>query len=116
MLLPLFSSRHVLTDYSRQIRPPIYSLKQTKLRRRRVIRYAILYFVLLVVFLGLVVAPAVAGKYLPSLGTIPLELLQPTGLNNNDTQSGVTGDCIGGPCPGGPAVETAAARLARMMV
>ncbi|KAL2259500.1 hypothetical protein VTK26DRAFT_6802 [Humicola hyalothermophila] len=74
---------------SRQIRPPIYSMKQTKLRRRRVIRYSILYFVLLVVFLALLVGPGVAGKHL----NLPLPdilskhgLVQPTGLNNDDTE------------------------------
>lgn len=49
---------------SRQIRPPIYSIKQSKLRRRRVIRYAIMYFGLLVVFLALIVAPLTVGKQL----------------------------------------------------
>ncbi|KOS23377.1 hypothetical protein ESCO_006559 [Escovopsis weberi] len=47
---------------SRQIRPPIYSLKQSKLRRRRVMRFAILYFVLLVVFVALIAVPAYIGK------------------------------------------------------
>ena len=65
-------------------------MKQTKLRRRRVIRYAILYFVLLVVFLAITVGPGVGGKYigtsfLPKLVT-DQGLLQPTGLNNNDTR------------------------------
>merc|ERR1711981_265835 len=49
---------------SRQIRPPIYSMKQSKLRKRRVWRYAVLYFVMLVVFIVLIVAPIVAGKFL----------------------------------------------------
>jgi 1,3-beta-glucan synthase len=65
-------------------------MKQTKLRRRRVIRYAILYFVLLIVFLAITVGPGVAGKYigtkfLPEMLTKE-GLLQPTGLNNNDTR------------------------------
>lgn len=38
-------------------------MKQSKLRRRRVIRYAVLYFVLLVVFLGLIVGPVVLKKF-----------------------------------------------------
>lgn len=85
---------------SRQIRPPIYSLKQTKLRRRRVIRYAILYFVLLVVFIALIVGPVVAGKFLKFNMKIPMELLQPTGLNRNDTSAKVTGSCFNNqPCP-----------------
>jgi 1,3-beta-glucan synthase len=85
---------------SRQIRPPIYSLKQTKLRKRRVIRYAILYFVLLVVFLALIVGPIVAGKQLKlNLPSLPMEILQPTGYNNNDTKASTTGKCLQDPCP-----------------
>lgn len=77
---------------SRQIRPPIYSMKQTKLRRRRVIRYAILYFVLLVLILALIIGPAVAGTYIPkSVFNISMlkdnHLFQPTGLNNDDTRN-----------------------------
>lgn len=85
---------------SRQIRPPIYSLKQTKLRKRRVIRYAILYFILLVVFLALIVGPIVAGnKFDFGLPTLPMEILQPTGFNNNDTTNTPTGVCLQTPCP-----------------
>ncbi|ORY15844.1 beta-1,3-glucan synthase-like protein [Clohesyomyces aquaticus] len=86
---------------SRQIRPPIYSLKQTKLRKRRVIRYAILYFIILIVFAAMIAGPIVAGKFLTSLPAIPMDLLQPTGLNNNDTSAAVTGACVLGVCPGG---------------
>ena len=99
----------LLTDNSRQIRPPIYSLKQTKLRKRRVVRYAILYFVLLVVFLAIIVGPIVAGKQLKLDVTIPMELLQPTGFSNNDTTDTPTGNCIQGACPeyqGGAAANT----------
>jgi 1,3-beta-glucan synthase len=84
---------------SRQIRPPIYSLKQTKLRKRRVVRYAILYFVLLVVFLALIIGPIVAGKQIKLNVSLPMELLQPTGYSNNDTTAEVTGKCIHGTCP-----------------
>ncbi|KAF2001016.1 glycosyltransferase family 48 protein [Amniculicola lignicola CBS 123094] len=87
---------------SRQIRPPIYSLKQTKLRRRRVIRYAILYFVLLVVFVALIAGPIIAGKYLKLSLTLPLQLIQPTGFSNNDTGTTITGSCINNLCPAGP--------------
>ncbi|KAI1646897.1 glycosyltransferase family 48 protein [Daldinia loculata] len=77
---------------SRQIRPPIYSMKQSKLRRRRVIRYAILYFTLLVVFVGLIVGPAVAGKQIGStlndtLNTIGIPIAQPAGQDHNDTRN-----------------------------
>jgi len=94
---------------SRQIRPPIYSLKQTKLRKRRVVRYAILYFVLLVVFLAIIVGPIVAGKQLKLDVNVPMELLQPTGFSNNDTTNTPTGKCVQGVCPeyqGGEAANT----------
>jgi 1,3-beta-glucan synthase len=99
----------LLTKTSRQIRPPIYSLKQTKLRKRRVIRYAILYFVLLVVFLALIVGPIVAGKQIKLKVSLPMELLQPSGYSNNDTSDQVTGTCIQANCPpyqGGEAAAT----------
>lgn len=87
-------------------------MKQTKLRKRRVIRYAILYFVLLVVFLALIVGPIVAGKQIKLSLTLPMELLQPTGYSNNDTSASVTGKCVQGTCPeyqGGDATGDAAA-------
>ena len=78
---------------SRQIRPPIYSMKQSKLRKRRVWRFAVLYFVLLVVFLALLVGPIVAGKMIlentDSFTKNPqdlFDLFQPIGQNNNDTR------------------------------
>ena len=83
--------RYANTATSRQIRPPIYSLKQSKLRKRRVIRFAILYFLMLIIFVALLVGPLVAGKFLHKLPKIPLQLLQPTGLNNNDTSASETG-------------------------
>jgi 1,3-beta-glucan synthase len=65
-------------------------MKQTKLRRRRVIRYAILYFVLLVLILALIIGPAVSARYIPkSVFDIKIlkdnNLMQPTGLNNDNT-------------------------------
>ncbi|KAI4860490.1 glycosyltransferase family 48 protein [Hypoxylon rubiginosum] len=76
---------------SRQIRPPIYSMKQSKLRRRRVIRYAVLYFVMLVVFVALIVGPVVAGKQIPASiskdisSALPFPLAQPAGQDIDDT-------------------------------
>lgn len=76
---------------SRQIRPPIYSMKQSKLRRRRVIRFAILYFVLAIVFIALIVGPIFAAKSIPdslnkSLSNIAgFRLLQPNHQNNDNT-------------------------------
>jgi len=63
-------------------------MKQSKLRRKRVFRYAILYFVMLIVFVGLIVAPIVAGKNIPSSITGSLDsthLVQPNNQDNDDT-------------------------------
>ena len=49
---------------SRQIRPPIFSRKQNRLRKRIVRRYATLYFGIFIVFLALIIGPAVAGRYI----------------------------------------------------
>lgn len=49
---------------------------------------------MLVVFLALIVGPLVARKYLKGLPTIPMNLLQPTGQNNNDTSSEFTGTAL----------------------
>ncbi len=91
--------------YSRQIRPPIYSLKQSKLRKRRVIRFAMLYFIMLIIFVALIAGPIVAGKFFGKLPKIPMDLLQPTGQNNNDTSNSQTGAGV----PGGAAAATTSA-------
>ena len=85
-----------LTLFSRQIRPPIYTIKQSRLRKRRVIRYASLYFFLLIVFILLFFGPLIVSRFidLGSFGTIPLDLMQPTGQNNNDTFSSITGSAL----------------------
>lgn len=44
-----------------------------------------LYFIMLVVFVALIVGPVVARKFVTVPSSIPLDLLQPTGQNNNDT-------------------------------
>ncbi|KAL6852859.1 1,3-beta-D-glucan synthase [Amphichorda felina] len=77
---------------SRQIRPPIYSMKQSKLRRRRVTRFAILYYVLFVVFIALIVGPAVAGdkinvKSLQDQFGDNLRIVQPNHQNHKNTNS-----------------------------
>jgi len=79
---------------SRQIRPPIYSLKQSRLRKRRVVRFAILYFVILVLFVALLAGPLVASHLGINLPTIPMQLMQPTGQNNNDTKTIETGSAL----------------------
>lgn len=76
---------------SNQIRPPIYSLKQSKLRKRMVRRYTTLYFMVLLLFVIIIAAPAVGGKFLPKdFGSsydsgIMKGLFQPKKQNNNDT-------------------------------
>ncbi|KAL8962817.1 MAG: hypothetical protein Q9193_000835 [Seirophora villosa] len=89
---------------SRQIRPPIYSLKQSKLRKRRVIRFATLYFIMLIIFVALLAGPLVVARLKISLPDIPMALLQPSGLNNNDTSTTPTGPVL----VGGKIVEAGA--------
>jgi len=95
LLVPFVDKFHSVMLFwlrpSRQIRPPIYSLKQSKLRKRRVVRYAILFFTMLILFIVLIVGPIIASKFLKTLPSIPDNLLQPTGLDNNDTTSSHTG-------------------------
>ncbi|KAF2770909.1 1,3-beta-glucan synthase [Teratosphaeria nubilosa] len=89
LLIPYIDKFHSVMLFwlrpSRQIRPPIYSLKQSKLRKRRVVRYAILYFSMFVLFIVLVVGPVIASKFIsvPKLDIMQLE--QPDNWNNNDT-------------------------------
>ncbi|KAJ9647134.1 1,3-beta-D-glucan synthase [Coniosporium tulheliwenetii] len=116
LLIPYIDKFHSVMLFwlrpSRQIRPPIYSLKQTKLRKRRVIRYAILYFVILIVFVCLIVGPIVASRFLTGLPEMPMDLMQPTGLNNNDTLGTTeTGTAVNG----GGAASTATATADRLM-
>jgi len=99
LMLPIIAIPHVDKAHSvmlfwlrpsRQIRPPIYSTKQSKLRKRRVWRYAILYFTLLVLFVALLVGPIVAGSNILTASLvkdIPMNLYQPVGLHNNDTRN-----------------------------
>lgn len=52
------------------------------------LRYSLLYFGLLLLFLIILIAPSVAGKYVPSSIDSMLSstnLIQPTGQDNNDT-------------------------------
>lgn len=98
---------------SRQIRPPIYSLKQSKLRKRRVVRYAILYFSMFVLFFILIIGPVIANKFgvFKDFGTSTFKgleggsfaLLQPTNWYNNDTRNHtVTGYALTGKGSGAP--------------
>ena len=67
-----------------------------------------LYFFMFIIFMALIVGPIVAGKYLGKLN-IPLNLLQPTGLNNNDTSNRQTGSALVKGLGGGAATASAAA-------
>lgn len=83
-------------------------MKQSKLRKRRVWRYAVLYFVMLVVFLALVAGPIIASKEITSATkslSVPQYLLQPVGLDNNDT-TGTNQTGTGAPGGGGAAKTT----------
>ncbi|KAM0324528.1 hypothetical protein ACHAQA_007913 [Verticillium albo-atrum] len=95
ILIPKIDMLHSIMLFwlrpSRQIRPPIYSMKQSKLRRKRVFRYAVLYFVMFVVFVALIAGPVVVGNlkvWDPSTVTkgLPIDLLQPNGQNKDDTR------------------------------
>ena len=69
---------------SRQIRPPIFSMKQNRLRKRIVRRYATMFFALLILFVALIAGPAVAGNKadLSSITFLTDQgLLQPKDIN-----------------------------------
>ncbi|KAJ6171732.1 1-3-beta-glucan synthase component FKS1 [Penicillium chermesinum] len=91
---------------SRQIRPPIYSLKQSKLRRKRVIRFAIMFYCMVVVFVLLIAAPLIvhsmgadksflkntlASSIGVKQGKNMMALLQPLDAGLNDTTTYYTG-------------------------
>ncbi|CAN6639441.1 1,3-beta-glucan synthase component Fks1p [Trichomonascus vanleenenianus] len=95
LCIPLIDRWHSMLLFwlkpSQQIRPPIFSMKQNRLRKRMVRKYATLYFGLLLLFLILLIAPAVAGKQVntssltKNLPEFASGLIQPTGQDNNDT-------------------------------
>jgi 1,3-beta-glucan synthase len=99
-------------------------LKQTKLRRRRVIRYAILYFFLLFVFIIVIAGPVIIGgqksiaeSITKPLSKLSMPLIQPGGLGHNDTKATPTGFCLNTrdhKClgPGGAAVDDSASASA----
>lgn len=63
-----------------------------------------LYFFMLIIFLCLIIGPIVASRFIKTLPKIPLDLMQPTGQNNNDTKSITTGRLLNG--KGGAATGT----------
>lgn len=79
---------------SRQIRPPIYSLKQTRLRKRMVKKYSALYFIILLLFAACIVGPAVASSKvkvdIDSLTGVFNNLIQPRNVSKNDTGSQIS--------------------------
>ncbi|KXS98790.1 hypothetical protein AC579_8933 [Pseudocercospora musae] len=100
LLIPYIDKFHSVMLFwlrpSRQIRPPIYSLKQSKLRRRRVIRYAILYFSMFVLFIVLIVGPIIAKKFIGNIKLDVMNLQQPSNWKNNDTSASETGTGVAG--------------------
>jgi len=51
---------------------------------------------MLIVFICLIAGPIVARRFISGLPSIPMDLLQPTGLKNNDTTTGITGSALPG--------------------
>lgn len=51
---------------------------------------------MLVVFIVLIIGPVIVRNYIKSLPSIPLELMQPTGQDNNDTSNKITGNGLNG--------------------
>lgn len=49
---------------------------------------------MLIVFIVLVIGPVIVRNYITNLPSIPLELLQPTGQDNNDTSNSATGTAL----------------------
>ncbi|RSM07000.1 1,3-beta-glucan synthase component FKS1 [Fusarium ambrosium] len=119
LLIPKIDKVHTTMLFwllpSQQIREPIYSMKQSKLRRRRVVRFAVVYFIMLLVAVGLILAPLLAGKYIPSsvsdifTDLAGFHLLQPSGLDHNNT-NGTQQTGTGMPGYTGAGLESSASR------
>ncbi|KAJ4146841.1 hypothetical protein LMH87_001400 [Akanthomyces muscarius] len=101
LIIPKIDTLHSMILFwllpSRQIRPPIYSMKQSKLRKRQVVRFAALYFFLLIVFVGMIAGPIAysnSQKNISFLDKIPklggFILVQPNHQNNNNTSNDTT--------------------------
>lgn len=97
LAVPLIDRWHSMMLFwlkpSRLIRPPIYSLKQARLRKRMVRKYVTLYFAVLLLFVVIIAAPAAASGSIKvdqfadigSKGSIAYGLFQPRNVSNNDT-------------------------------
>lgn len=84
LLIPYADRWHTMLLFwlrpGRQIRPPIYSTKQKRLRSRIVQRYALLFCVNLLLFLAIMVGPFVLHQFVPlNVGSILLDAL-PAGM------------------------------------
>ena len=55
-----------------------------------------LYFMMFIIFLLLIVGPIVASKFIKGPTNLPMQLLQPTGQDNNDTSNIITGSALNG--------------------
>ncbi|CAR25971.1 ZYRO0A12518p [Zygosaccharomyces rouxii] len=94
LLIPQIDKFHSIMLFwlkpSRQIRPPIYSLKQNRLRKRMVRKYSYLYYGVFILFAACIVGPAVASSHVSktigsSLTGTFKNLVQPRNTSNNDT-------------------------------
>ncbi|CUS22707.1 LAQU0S06e04214g1_1 [Lachancea quebecensis] len=103
LCIPMIDKFHSIMLFwlkpSRQIRPPIYSLKQTRLRKRMVRKYCALFFLVLIAAAVCIIGPAVASgqtKGEPfSSQTANIKddmnwlknIVQPRHQDNNDTRN-----------------------------
>ena len=69
---------------------------------------------MLILFVALLAGPLVVAKLKIKLPSIPMDLLQPTGLNNNDTTNSQTGKLLHNAGTGAAASGTAAASSSRI--
>lgn len=108
LCIPMIDKFHSIMLFwlkpSRQIRPPIYSLKQTRLRKRMVRKYCALYFIVLAAAVACIIGPAVASgqtkrtpfadqteKIDPVNMKWLVNIVQPRHQDNNDTGTSLEG-------------------------
>ncbi|WBW73649.1 primary septum and spore wall linear 1,3-beta-glucan synthase catalytic subunit Bgs1 [Schizosaccharomyces osmophilus] len=82
ILIPYIDKFHSIILFwlrpSRQIRPPVYTIRQNKLRRQIVFRYATLYFTLFVIFFLLLILPFVFGNSAAGVSYDQFNMIQPS--------------------------------------
>ena len=54
-----------------------------------------------ILFLVLIIGPVIVRRFINGLPSIPLDLMQPTGQDNNDTSASSTGSNVPGGAGGG---------------